>query len=731
MKKFLACNVLLLLLVLAFSSISFGQCVNVTATITDANGQVFMNGAYTWAFTPPYGVPGPYIFNGTVFPQSYTGALSSSGTAIVCLTPTTSGVNGNGIVPAGGTWVLTACPNASVTCTTFTPTQVPNGLPVGVNYNAPAITFSAGSNAYGYNDTEVAPIPLPGGSYFNVISNTTRTWTGLGWISEVFNPLSPGPIGTSMPNVGIFTTVSDATTKEIQVGGNIAALERLDGTGIIRQIDLYYNSSVGDFCVATNVGSWEWAIVTLGSQTGSPGGLINIHSGNYTCAGNLLYDYDWITTDGLVKPHWNCCGSPWPTHDTPGTPGGAHVTWTGASNGVVIGNTSANMHGDYRHHSPAIKRMYLDGNYTANWSFYDANLTDEEEVSDNTMVGWVGGCIFTEADSHWLENNNCQNNPGQGIQDNGVAAHIAGNIIYDNGGTAITAQGGAPLGPIITGNWIGDVPQGMYLAGTGGVVSGNAFNASSGNPVIWAQYSAAGAWQIYGNWNDNYNGGSPLSYFYQSQVSGDNAAAMFVNSSTARMSYQPIIAAYAPNAAISSIISSFRFGHDWSYYNGCNLGFNLYAGAGNNGNFAYVGCWGSPDNIRFPVDGSSIIVPSATIQLDGVASYAGNITRNTLTAARTWNFPNITGTVALTPGNQAWGTATLVSGTVTVSNTTACTISSTCLYRLSSCGAAGSVLGARLDIGTIVPGTSFVIHALSTANAVVTTDVSTVCWQIN
>jgi hypothetical protein len=41
------------------------------------------------------------------------------------------------------------------------------------------------------------------------------------------------------------------------------------------------------------------------------------------------------------------------------------------------------------------------------------------------------------------------------------------------------------------------------------------------------------------------------------------------------------------------------------------------------------------------------------------------------------------------------------------------------------------VLGARLDVGTIVAGTSFVINALSTANVVVTTDGSTVCWQIN
>ena len=529
-----------------------------------------------------------------------------------------------------------------------------------------------------------------------------------------------------------YRSATGSSGTHVNVGGTLAAIEYPDGAGVIRAIDIYPNPNVADYCSASTTGSITWAVETMGSQAGQPGGRVTVENGNYPAAQICTIDRDWITITGTTKPHWSCCGGQWPQHDTGGTPGGAHITWSSLTNGIVIGTTTANMHGDTRHHGISIERLYLDGGYRANGSaFYDAGLTDEEQVSDNTIVGWSGGGIFTEADSHWIENNNIQSNPGYGITESGNGAHIVGNIIYDNGGTAIIANGGALDPPIITGNWIGNVPQGMYLSGTGGVVYGNAFNNASGNPVIWAQYSAQGKWQIYGNYGDNYNGGSPLSYFYQSQVSGDNAAAMFVNSSTARMSYQPIIAAYAPNAAISSIISSFRFGHDWSYYNGCNLGFNLYAGAGNNGNFAYVGCWGSPDNIRFPVDGSSIIVPSATIQLDGVASYAGNITRNTLTAARTWNFPNITGTVALTPGNQAWGTATLVSGTVTVSNTTACTISSTCLYRLSSCGAAGSVLGARLDIGTIVPGTSFVIHALSTANAVVTTDVSTVCWQIN
>jgi hypothetical protein len=77
------------------------------------------------------------------------------------------------------------------------------------------------------------------------------------------------------------------------------------------------------------------------------------------------------------------------------------------------------------------------------------------------------------------------------------------------------------------------------------------------------------------------------------------------------------------------------------------------------------------------------------------------------------------------------GEVALVSGTATVSNSAACAVGSTCIYKLTNCGTNSSVGIGLPTIGTITAGTSFVINSVSAADAVVTTDVSTICWQIN
>lgn len=74
------------------------------------------------------------------------------------------------------------------------------------------------------------------------------------------------------------------------------------------------------------------------------------------------------------------------------------------------------------------------------------------------------------------------------------------------------------------------------------------------------------------------------------------------------------------------------------------------------------------------------------------------------------------------------GTATLVSGTVTVSTAAALT-TSTILVSLNT---PGGTLGADYKVATasIVNGTSFVIAAINSAGATVTTDTSTINWVI-
>jgi hypothetical protein len=77
------------------------------------------------------------------------------------------------------------------------------------------------------------------------------------------------------------------------------------------------------------------------------------------------------------------------------------------------------------------------------------------------------------------------------------------------------------------------------------------------------------------------------------------------------------------------------------------------------------------------------------------------------------------------------GTATLVSGTVTVNSTAACAVSSSCHYSLTRYATNSSVAIGNLSVGTISAGSSFVINSLTATNTIATTDVSSVSWQVN
>jgi hypothetical protein len=77
------------------------------------------------------------------------------------------------------------------------------------------------------------------------------------------------------------------------------------------------------------------------------------------------------------------------------------------------------------------------------------------------------------------------------------------------------------------------------------------------------------------------------------------------------------------------------------------------------------------------------------------------------------------------------GSATLASGTATVSTPGACIPSATCVYTLTRCVGNSSTAVGVPTVGTISAGTSFVINSLGAANSVLTGDLASVCWRIN
>lgn len=84
-----------------------------------------------------------------------------------------------------------------------------------------------------------------------------------------------------------------------------------------------------------------------------------------------------------------------------------------------------------------------------------------------------------------------------------------------------------------------------------------------------------------------------------------------------------------------------------------------------------------------------------------------------------------------TAGANSFGKVTLVSGTATIS-TTAVTANSIIILTRQSPGSTGAAALGILSVGTVSAGVSFVINALTTADAtaVATTDVSSIGWMI-
>jgi len=80
-----------------------------------------------------------------------------------------------------------------------------------------------------------------------------------------------------------------------------------------------------------------------------------------------------------------------------------------------------------------------------------------------------------------------------------------------------------------------------------------------------------------------------------------------------------------------------------------------------------------------------------------------------------------------TGSNARIGQATLVSGTVTISNTSVTTNTRIFLTRANS--NSSTAIGA-LTVGTVTANTSFIINSLSPSATVTTTDVSIVNWML-
>lgn len=170
--------IFVMLAMILCGSTSFGQTTTITATVTDSDAQTWNNGVWTLAFKTNGSNPNVSIYNinGSPLNPSVT---SQNGTMNGLGVLTASIYQNGAIVPAGSSWDLTVCPNASAKCTFY---NFSTGLLTSLDLSSvidsliAAPRFQAISGTYGYLDIEATVQLAPGSIYYNVTSGCQRVY---------------------------------------------------------------------------------------------------------------------------------------------------------------------------------------------------------------------------------------------------------------------------------------------------------------------------------------------------------------------------------------------------------------------------------------------------------------------------------------------------------------------------------------------------------------------------
>ena len=174
------------------------QTTAVSGTITDGDSTAWFNARVQVVFVPNPSYPqqNQYNINGTPLTSSaYAGYLdqtvlsNSSGAFNITV------LDNNRIAPSGSTWKFIIQSYTSAPSSTF-PNLAITGASQNVtaflaaNITVPRFAATAGQygGAFGYGTNEVAVIPVPGGSFFNVTTGVIDVWSctssGCSWQTQ-------------------------------------------------------------------------------------------------------------------------------------------------------------------------------------------------------------------------------------------------------------------------------------------------------------------------------------------------------------------------------------------------------------------------------------------------------------------------------------------------------------------------------------------------------------------
>lgn len=157
---------------------------NVTATITDSDGQVWSNGKYTFTLYNSNFPNGPFTNGGVVLTPSQ---LSVSGSMNATGVLSTTLFDLSQTQPYGSVYQVTLCSNTSAPCVSapaISPAGISEDFSAALSAGLAGPRIFAGPNTFAYADLELLGPPTLGQVYYNVISNLQRIWTATGWVTN-------------------------------------------------------------------------------------------------------------------------------------------------------------------------------------------------------------------------------------------------------------------------------------------------------------------------------------------------------------------------------------------------------------------------------------------------------------------------------------------------------------------------------------------------------------------
>lgn len=204
---------LALLFFLTFTSVAFAQSTLVSGTITDTDGQVWLNGTYQFQFVGVPGFGGVYGWTGGAFNPNaiISGSLDGAGSLTNISVPSSTA-----IAPAGSKWRFQVCPAGTGSCYSTVLVITGGSQSISSSVIPPAIRVSptGASPTVAYADTEIIG-NAEGSSYFNFVSGALRvfhlgTWTsitggggGIGTLNGLIAASQTFAVGTAGTDFGI------------------------------------------------------------------------------------------------------------------------------------------------------------------------------------------------------------------------------------------------------------------------------------------------------------------------------------------------------------------------------------------------------------------------------------------------------------------------------------------------------------------------------------------------